>query len=81
MVADLVSHTAMFTLFQEVDDRPRDLIVFSSAADERVKRHVLAVTLVHVERMNCQATFACIPEMNFLTQYGQVRANIQKQEA
>ena len=54
VVADLVAHTTGFAVFQPADDHSRDLIVFSSAADERVERHVLTVTLVHVERMNVE---------------------------
>ena len=54
MVADLVSHATMFVLFQGVDDRSSYFIVFSSAAYERIERHVFTLALVHVERMNVE---------------------------
>ena len=54
MVTDFVSNMARFALFQGVNDVSGYFIVFSSAADERIERHVFTDALVHVERMNVE---------------------------
>ena len=54
VVAHPVSDGSRLAMFQTVDDRSRHLVVLSGATDERVERHVFALALVHVERMNVE---------------------------